>query len=150
VGNQREIRQVSPREGLGAAIRVRPSQSDEVRKLLDDATERGTFYTHLSPAGERIEFPNLDGPDVSLDPQPCDHIVIQSGGKMWCGYEAFVGHVSSLAPYLEDALFFVGDEEDYIDEFRLAGGELHYRRVHQGGWLPVSEYIRQMRSNSGA
>lgn len=150
MGNQREIRQVSPRKGLGVVIRVRPGHSDEVTQLLGDNNEKCRFYTHFHPAGEPIEFPNMDGPNVALGPQSQDHVVIQSGGKMWCGYEAFVTHVRALAPHLEDALFFVGDEEEYIDEFRLSGEELCYRRVHEGGWRPVDEFIRSSSLGSTA
>ena len=150
MGNQREIRQVSPREGLGVIIRVRPHHASEVTRLLGDNDEQCRFYIYFRPAGESIGFPNLDGPDVALGPQPGDHVVIQSGGKMWCGYEAFVGRVRSLAPHLEEALFFVGDEEQYIDEFRLSGGGLRYRRVHEGGWRPVDEFIRSLGLGSTA
>ena len=51
-------------------------------------------------------------------------------------------HVRDLAPHLENALFFIGDEEDYIDEFLLSDSQLLYRRVHQGYWWPVDDYIR--------
>jgi hypothetical protein len=144
MGNQREIRQVSPREGLGVAIPVRAGCAAEFSRLLGDGRERHHFYTYFSRAGEPIRIVNMDGPDVAIDPQSRDHVVIQSGGKMWCGYDAFVDHVRTLAPFLEDALFYVGDEEDYIDEFRLSAGELHYRRVHAGGWRPVDEFIRSL------
>jgi hypothetical protein len=142
VGNQHEIRQVSPREGLGVTIAIRPTCTPEVSRLLGDDDERCRFYTYVFPAGEPIKLPNLDGPDMVLGPQFRDHVVIQSGGKMWCGYEAFIERVRALAPHLEDVLFFVGDEEGYIDEFRLSGGVLHYRRVYQGEWRPLDEFIR--------
>lgn len=144
MGNQREIRQVSPREGLGVIIPVRPGHASEVTQLLGDNDEQCRFYTYFQRAGDPIEFPNLDGPDVALSPRRQDHIVIQSGGKMWCGYEAFVDLVRALSPHLEDALFFVGDEEEHIDEFRLSGGGLHYRRVHEGCWRPVDEFIQSL------
>jgi hypothetical protein len=150
VGNQREIRQVSPREGLGVVIPIRPGHGADVSALLGDQEKWCRFYTYFFPANEPIKFTNLDGPnvngpDVALDSQPRDHVVIQSGGKMWCGYEAFVDHIRALAPHLEDGLFFVGDEVDSIDEFRLCGGKLLYRRVHEGGWQPVNEFIRSLR-----
>ena len=63
---------------------------------------------------------------------------------MWCGYGTFVEHVRALAPYLDDAHFFLGDEEEYIDEFRVCGGVLSYRRVHHGGWRPLDEYIKSL------
>jgi hypothetical protein len=148
VGNQREIRQVSPREGRGVVIPVQVGHSGEVRRLWGDVNQQCRFYTYFRPAGEPIEFPNMDGPAVVLGSQSRDHAVIQSGGKMWCGYEAFVDHVRALATHLDDATFFVGDEEDYIDEIRLSGGKLYYRRVHEGGWRPVVEFIRSRDSDS--
>ena len=136
MGNQRMIQQVSPRAGPGVAIPVvRPGHVEEITRLLGDDDQRCQFYTYFYPAGEPVDFPNLAGPDVALGLQPCAFVGIQSGGNMvGCGYEAFVDHVRALAPHLSDTHFFVGDGEDYIDEFRLSGGHLHYRRAHQGGW----------------
>lgn len=142
MGNHREIRQVTLREGLGVVIRVRTNHLVEVARLLDEAGEIGTFYTYLITAGEPINIPNLDGPTITVDPQAYEQLVIQSGGKMWCGYSRFVEHIRGLAPHLEDARFFVGDEEDYIDEFRIVSGELEYQRVNQGGWYPLDDYLR--------
>jgi hypothetical protein len=142
VGNQREIRQVSPRHGLGVVIPVVTRRIVEVKQLLGDDAEQCRFYTYFCPAGEPIHIANLDGPDIQLPAQARDHITIQSGGKMWCGYEEFVARVRSLAPHLGNTLFFVGDELDYIDEFRLSDGQLLYRRVVQGYWWPVDDYIR--------
>jgi hypothetical protein len=139
MGNQREIRQVEPRRCLGAVVRVRPGSADKVRVLLE--TLAGHYYTYFKPAGEPVAFPNLDGPDADLGVLAGDHVAIQSGGKMWCGYEEFVAHLGELAAYLEDALFYVGDEEDYIDEFRIRAGRLEYRRVHQGGWWAVEDFL---------
>jgi hypothetical protein len=149
VGNQREIRQVSPRQGLGVVIPVRAGHGAEVERLLGDDCEQCGFYTYFRPAGEPIEVPNLDGPDIRLDPQPRDHVVIQSGGKMRCGYEQFVDRLRGLAPHLDDALFFVGDEIDYIDEFRLSEGRLLYRRVVQGYWWPVDDFIQSLGLGQG-
>ncbi len=140
VGNQREIRQVEPRQCLGVVIRVLPEAVDQVRAILEPL--EGRYYIYSRPAGEPVVFSNLDGPDVNLGVLPGDHVVIQSGGKMWCGYEQFVQFVAQLAPLLEDALFYVGDEEDYIDEFRIRDGRLDYQRVHEGGWWDVEDYLR--------
>lgn len=61
---------------------------------------------------------------------------------MWCGYEAFVDHVRALSTHLGNGIFFVGDEEDYIDEFRITAGELHYHSVHAGRWWSVKEFVQ--------
>jgi hypothetical protein len=139
VGNQREIRQTEPRWCLGAVIRVRAGYADELRALLEPLA--GRYYTYYNASDKPVAFPNLDGPDVHLGVLVGDHVVIQSGGKMWCGYQDFIEHVRRLAPSLEDALFYVGDDEDYIDEFRIRSGVLEYERVHQGGWLPVEDFL---------
>jgi hypothetical protein len=142
MGNQREIRQVLPRSGLGAILRVRAGQGAHVKNLIGTSRARGNFYTYFCPAGEPIEIPNMDTSlDLRRDASEHDHVAIQSGGKMWCGYERFVAHVGHLAPLLEDAQFFVGDEEDYIDEFMLIDGQLRYRRVHQGGWWDLEDFL---------
>jgi hypothetical protein len=140
VGNMREIRQVEPLQGLGVVIRIRPECVDRVRETIPLGSD--LYYTSFYPAGAPIEFPNLDGPDVDFGILPGDHIVIQSGGKMWCGYEQFVQLIGQLAPMLEDALFYVGDEVDYIDEFRISDGRLNYQRVHEGYWWSVRDFLR--------
>ena len=141
MGNQREIQQVLPRKGLGVIILVREGRGAALVRRVMKKRMRGDRYTYFLPSGEPFELPNLDGPDVSIAPLPYDRVVIQSGGKMWCGYENFVDWIRALAPYLSDALFYVGDEVAYVDEFRLSGGELHYRRVHEGGWTPVDTFL---------
>ncbi len=69
--------------------------------------------------------------------------IVQSGGKMWCGYPEFTEHIREVAPLLADATFLVGDEEDYIDEFRIASGALTVTRVHSGCWRDVEDFIRE-------
>jgi hypothetical protein len=140
VGNQREIRQVEPRQGLGVVIRIRPDCVAVVRASIPFGSD--LCYVSFHPEGVPIAFPNLDGPEVDLGVLPGNHIVILSGGKMWCGYEQFVQLVHQLAPCLEDALFYVGDEVDYIDEFRICAGRLEYQRVHEGWWWSVEDYLQ--------
>jgi len=150
MGNQREIRQVAPRTGLGVIVPVRDGHSDQVESIIKTSKERGSFYTYFCPADEPIEIANMDfEPDIRQPPSEYDHVAIQSGGKMRCGYEQFVDHVRELAPHLEDAHFFVGDEEDYIDEFLLKGGQLHYTRVHQGFWWDLEDFLAPRRVEDG-
>ncbi|QQP95557.1 hypothetical protein [Lysobacter enzymogenes] len=146
MGNQRQIRQVSPRDGVGVVIAVRAGGRGEVLRVLGDTSVRH-FYTFFSPAGERIAFPNLDGPDVDLDPQDRDAVIIQSGGKMWCGYEAFVQNLHELAPFLEDAKFYVADEDWHVDEADLRDGALHFRRVGEG-YVTVTSFLEDRRANA--
>lgn len=152
MGNQREIRQVSPRAGLGVVIPIRERCSTDVLRVLGERDDWGRYYVYFCPSGEAIECTNMDGAldeNIFVEAQSRDHIVIQSGGKMWCGYDAFVERIRALAPNVEDALFYVGDEVDYIDEFRISDGVLQYRRVLEGFWYPVDRYIEEINSEVG-
>jgi hypothetical protein len=104
-----------------------------------------TFYTSLGPpAGEPVKFPNLDGDTTDLGMLEGEYLIIQSGGKMWCGYGAFIEHIRQLAPYLSDALFYINDEVGYcgfLDEFRIRGGRLEYRRVVDAGCSMQAAFI---------
>lgn len=48
---------------------------------------------------------------------------------MWRGYDAFCEHIASVAQYLTDALFLVGDEEDYTTPW--GNGRTHPVVKHQ-------------------
>ena len=146
MGNQREIRQTSPRSGLGALLCVRVGRGADVKRLIDDWNQAARFYTYFFPAGEPFEMLNMDfACSIRQDALDRDYLVVQSGGKMYCGYENFVTHIRMLAPMLEDAQFFVADEEDYIDEFLVVDGELRYERVHQGSSPYLEEYLSSRR-----
>lgn len=140
MGNQRELLQVSPRRGRGAILRLRPRATSAVEQIL---AASNPFYAHLRRRGDALQFSNLDGPDTDEGIASEDHLIIQSGGKMWCDYQYFVDRVRILAPSLDDALFYVGDEEDYIDEFRIERGTLGYVRVHAGCWQDLEQYLRE-------
>lgn len=151
MGNQREIRQTSPRNGFGVTLCVRVGRGAEAKHLIDDQNLIARFYSYFCPAGEPIEIPNMDSAcNIRQDASDRDYIAIQSGGKMWCGYEKFVAHVRLLAPALEDAQFFVADEEDYIDEFLIVDGELRYKRVQQGFCPDLEEYLLSRDADSNA
>lgn len=138
MGNQRTLRQTEPFPCHGAALRVRPGGEAAVEAWLD-AHDR--FCTHFVAAGDEVEFPNLDAGPTRLGTLPGAHVVVQSGGKMWSGYPAFLDHLRWRAPHLEDARFLVADEWTRIDEVRVHGGALHLRRVYEGGWLPLDAYL---------
>ncbi|KAB8141207.1 hypothetical protein F8S13_20625 [Chloroflexia bacterium SDU3-3] len=131
MGNQREIQQVSPAQRLGVVIPIREGCAASVAAILAPH-DRGRFYTYLIEPNTADSIPNLDGDDIHVGAQQAAQLVIQSGGKMWCGYEAFGQHIAQLAPYLSDALFFVGDDTGEIDRFQIAQGKLSICRVHTG------------------
>ncbi|MGY8770568.1 MAG: hypothetical protein ACKVH8_19310 [Pirellulales bacterium] len=142
MGNQREIRQLTPTYRLGVAIPVRVNSLEIVADILSQY-KQGHFYTYVVPADTECSIWNMDGDDIHMGASSRAYFIIQSGGKMWCGYDEFCNHINSVAKYIEDARFFVGDAEDYIDEFAISNGRLIYERFHSGFWIPVDEYLRK-------
>lgn len=142
MGNQREIQQVWPTQRLGVVIPIRTGCAALVAAILAPH-DQGHFYTYLIEPNMPCSIHNLDGADIHVGAEQTAQLVIQSGGKMWCGYEAFGQHIAQLAPYLSDALFFVGDDTGEIDRFQIAQGKLSIHRVHTGRWISVEEYLEQ-------
>jgi hypothetical protein len=142
MGNQREIRQVLPVRRLGVAIYVRNGFAGAIESVVAKH-EIGHFYTYVAAPDVDFTIPNMDFDDTPIGRSVVARFIVQSGGKMWCGYEAFCKHIATAAKYLDDAVFLVGDEEDYIDQFSIADGKLDYRRVHSGCWRSVEEFIRE-------
>lgn len=143
MGNQREIQQVSPAQRLGVVIPIREGSAALVAAILAPH-DRGRFYTYLIEPNMPCSIPNLDGDAIHVGSEQTAQLVIQSGGKMWCGYKAFGHHIAQLAPYLSDALFFVGDDTGEIDKFHIEQGKLSIHRVHTGPWISVEEYLKQI------
>ena len=129
MGNQREIRQIAPTHRLGVAVRVLDDCDSIVSALVNEHTQ-GHFYTYIAPVDDDRRIYNLDGDETVLGILRHPTFIIQSGGKMWCGYDAFRDHIATVAEYLTDATFLVGDENDYIDAYRICNRSLDYQRVH--------------------
>lgn len=142
MGNQREIRQISPRFGIAALISIREAHAPQVRAILGH--DAAHFYMRLLPANRSAILYNLDLEPVTLNAQPLETLHIQSGGKMWCGYERFQEIVGELAPHLHDATFFVGDEISRIDRFDIVMGELSVTCVHDEYWIDLEEFMRPL------
>ncbi|MEM7030296.1 MAG: hypothetical protein AAF629_12070 [Chloroflexota bacterium] len=141
MGNQREIRQVLPIPQLGVALTIHTTDEEMVANILSQHPD-AHFYTHIAQKNEPAIIHNMDFDATPLAISNRDRLIIKSGGKMWCGYDAFCEHIRTIAPYLEDGLFFVGDEEDYIDEFLISNGKLTYTRVHSGYWWDLEDYLK--------
>ena len=138
MGNQHEIIQVAPFRCHGAALRIREAALERTRKAVLPGNH---LYTYVVKEGEPLTIRNLDCADTSLGCQPGAYIAIQSGGKMWCGYDAFLDHLAGIASCLEDGLFFIGDELDFIDRIEIRNGELYRTRVHSGDWLDLAAFL---------
>lgn len=132
MGNQHEVRQLRPFVvRWGAAIPVRPGCFEALLSRFDELRDYRLIPIRSTGV---LEFPNLDHANVHLE-RAGEFLCVQSGAKMWCGYEAFIAQVAELGPSLEDALFYVADEEDFVDRFSIQDGVLDHRRVHSGyGW----------------
>jgi len=70
---------------------------------------------------------NMLSDHTELGYLPGDYLIIQSDGKMWCGYENFIEYLRELSAFLSDVKFYIGDEEGYIDEFIIQTGVLYYK-----------------------
>ena len=145
MGNQREIRQLSPRNGLGVVVDIKPNCDNKVAHILGQH-DRGYFYTYLVAENAEFSIPNMDGPDMHLSKSTSARLAIQSGGKMWCGYDKFCDHLEFLSKCLNETRFLVADEENYIDEFSIGDGTLVRTRVHSGHGLSIDTYLRKNES----
>ncbi len=140
MGNQREIKQVRPIRRSGFAVPVSDNAATSIRKILA-AHAVGHFYTYLLERNENGIIPSLDGSPTELGILDAPNLVIQSGGKMRCGYENFKNHIATLSAHLPDSMFLLGDEEQYIDQYEIVNGALHYGRVHDSGWCDLTDYV---------
>ncbi len=137
MGNQHEVRQTEPfRVEAGAAI---PVKAGHYEALLRKEEELHDYRMLLEESEGLLEFPNLDQQATRLE-RAGQFLCIQSGAKMWCGYRAFIAKLEQLSPHLEDAVFYIADEEDFVDRFSIKGGALQYKRVHSGGWYPLDDF----------
>jgi hypothetical protein len=137
MGNQREIRQLLPFVvRWGAAIPIRGGQYD----LLLSQHDRLHDYRMLVQRSQgTLRFPNLDYEDANVR-RLGDYLCLQSGHKMWCGYEQWVAFLSDISPSLLDATFYVGDELGFIDRFDITKGHLDRERVHDDEWISLDRF----------
>ena len=142
MGNVREIQQISLSAHLGVAIPIREGFADTVAKMVGQH-KQGHFYTYIAPADVEYSIPNMYDNATRIGRSRSPRFIIKSGGKMWCGYENFCDHLAAVAPYLEDALFYVGDDYGDIDEFSIRNRQLNRVRVQSGGWRTVEDYLRE-------
>jgi hypothetical protein len=115
MGNLHTIIQVKPNSlgETGAVLRIQNERVKQVREFLRPT--KGTYYT-----------------TVLLGVLDRAYVAIRSEIKMSCGYDNFINHITQLAPHLEDAMFYVMDENGFLDEFEITSGRLNYERVSAG------------------
>ncbi len=139
MGDQREIKQIRPIRRSGFAVPVKDNAATSIREILAGYAV-GHFCRYLLERNEIGSIPSLDSSPTVLGVLHEPHFVIQSGGKMRCGYENFKSHIALLSAYLPDSMFLLADEEQYIDRYEIVNGALHYRRVHDSGWWDLTDY----------
>lgn len=142
MGNWHEIRQLTPVLRDGVAIHILDGYESSVLAIVNEYRPYH-FYTYVAPAGEEHCIINMDATKADLGQLRHPAFIIQSGGKMWCGYKAFRRHIESVASYLSDAAFLVGDEYGYIDEYRILDRKLEYRSTYWDDDYVISDYIRE-------
>jgi hypothetical protein len=144
MGNVHSIVQVRPAQSRrGAAILVRPDRRTALREL-HEAVGGKEFYTYLHTVPISFAISGVNGLDGEFRDELL-YLVIQSGGKMWCGYEDFAATIARFAPALDDAMFLVGDEDvGFVDEYTIVDGSLQRRRIAEKDWHPI-EFVESMK-----
>jgi hypothetical protein len=144
MGNHHAIIQVEPRTSYrGVAIIV---SKGHMGMLLARTEELEEFRIIPIRSDGSQSFSNLDSEPRPLQ-NPGDYLCLTSGLKMWCGYEEYREKIRELAIFLEDAAFYIGDEEDFIDRFSIVGGRLQYARCHSGCWYDLQKYLDDHKIN---
>jgi hypothetical protein len=153
MGNVHEVRQVEPVRtsgGGGAALRVRRPCHDSLRARQTRFEDIGPFHYALKAIGVKLVMPNVQA--TARDGAYEDEVLyfcIGSGYKLdYERYCEFVAVLHELAPFFEDALFYVNDEIfscGFLDEFRIREGHLEYKRVVEAGCSDVDDYLEEKR-----
>lgn len=141
MSNVHALQQVRPYRCQGCILRVHTSFIDAVEHLLTSL--HGRYHSYFAAPNDRVAILNLHAADTIMPVLPGAYVVLQSGSKMRCGYEAFIAHMRHLAPFVADAAFYVADEEDYLDQFVLRDGQLHYQRGLEGASWNLDAYLAQ-------
>ena len=146
MGNQHQIIQTEPfKTDFGAAIKIQSGKCSKVHAIYRSLENKCYTYIQSLESNEVFEIGNLDGPDEKITGSG-DYLVIQSGGKMWCGYENFISAIENYSQFLEEAIFYVGDEyAGFVDEFVINGERLEYMRLDEG-YVNLDEYLKDYKS----
>ncbi|MEY2428064.1 MAG: hypothetical protein QOJ40_949 [Verrucomicrobiota bacterium] len=104
---------------------------------------------HFVPAGKSVYCTGCEGASgIELGILDEDCVAMQSGFKMWCGYDNFTTLTETLARHLKDALFYIGDSETcFVDEFQIEGAQLICSRIYEGSWWPLDKFLEQKYRN---
>lgn len=89
--------------------------------------------------GFAISNPNIDFGYFN-DPYKKLYVVIAAGGK-WGYGESFVKLIKELAPFLEDAVFYLDYELGNIEQFKIYNGKLYHTIVAQN--TTIFSYIEK-------
>ena len=137
VGNQHEVRQLEPfLVQWGAAIPIKAGFFDNLQGKM---AELQRHYMFVERSDGAFQIVNLDYDSAHIE-RTGEFLCIQSGGKMWCGYRAFIDLLTSLAPQLENATLYIADEQDFVDRIVINAGSLKCERVHFGFGYPLDDW----------
>ena len=137
MGNQHEVRQLEPfLVRWGAAIPIKAGHWNELLAKTEELQRHSMFVAQSNGA---FEIENMDYGPVRVE-RGGEFLAIKSGGKMWCGYRAFIDLLTSLARLLENAEVYVADEQDFVDRIVIRAGRLEYERVHSGSYFGLDDW----------
>jgi tetratricopeptide (TPR) repeat protein len=123
--NELHVEQVAPvyDRQRSVFIRVRPELVLQAREVHESLPEKVAEYLQLSTGSElRWTGAPLEAEALYLD-------LRQPGDRIYAGYHNIYRGLKALAPYLEDARFFITEMYDtFVDEYRIVSGALWFSR----------------------
>jgi tetratricopeptide (TPR) repeat protein len=125
--NELHVEQVTPVHDVWreALVRVRPGLESEAREAhaaLSDPVQR---FLQLLPGS-----PVIGGEgEIAPDSERLYVLLRHDGDRTYAGYANIYRGLKALAPFLEDARFFITELYDtFVDEYRLSQGALLFSR----------------------
>ena len=125
--NELQVEQVTPVHDVSreALVRVRPgfeSEAREAHAALSDWVQR---FLQLLPGS-----PVVGGAgEITPDPERLHVLLRHDSDRTYAGYGNIYRGLKALAPFLEDARFFITELYDsFVDEYRISQGVLLFSR----------------------
>lgn len=125
VRNELRVEQVTPEYDIRreAVVRVRPGLEPKLRKVHASLSERVQGFLGLRRGAE------LGGEYPALEPGALYVDLIHHSDRTYAGYGNIYRAIKALAPFLENARFFITEQySTFVDEYRIEGGALRFFR----------------------
>jgi tetratricopeptide (TPR) repeat protein len=125
--NELNVEQVTPVYDVWreARVRVRPGLESEAHQAHATLSERVQGFLQLLSGSPVVEGTGQSPPDSD----GLYLLLRHDGDRTYAGYANIYRGLKTLAPYLEDARFFITELYDsFVDEYRLSNGSLRFSR----------------------